>query len=59
MAISLQCFAVCDNCEEHTEESRPCIDDIIDYAERGGWVQREEGLFCDYCHDIIFGDGDE
>lgn len=59
--MSLLAFyvACCDQCEADTGDSRPTIEEAIDYALRGGWVHRDEGLFCEECNDDLFGEDDD
>lgn len=56
--MSLLAFyvACCDQCEMDTGDSRPNVEEAIDYAIRGGWVHRDEGLFCEECNDDLFGE---
>lgn len=54
MSLLASFTACCDYCETDTGDSRPTIEEALDYALRGGWVQREVGLFCEECNYNFF-----
>lgn len=57
MSLLASYTACCDQCNEDAGDSRPTVEEALDYAVRGGWVHRDEGLFCNWCYEMIFRDG--
>jgi hypothetical protein len=56
MSLLVSYTAVCDYCDEDAGDSRPTVEEAIDYAVRGGWILCDEDLFCENCHALIFSD---
>jgi hypothetical protein len=57
MSLLASYTACCDYCDMDTGDSRPTVEEAIEYAKRGGWVHRDEGLFCDECNYLLYSEG--
>ena len=49
MSLLVSYTASCDGCDETAGDSRPTIDEAIDYVIRGGWQHLPDGLYCPEC----------
>ena len=55
MSIHADYWLTCDICETDTTDSRPTLEEAIEYAERGGWsiYDLDENLImCEDCIDF-------